>query len=291
MLHLTNGDAAAHPLRATGVAGEVVSWLDVLHDGPVPAGLTLEGLSDVRARFIASCGWDTFESARAKFGARDAALRGARNVVLWFEHDLYDQLQLIQILATLADQPETTAEMICIGAFPGVEPFHGLGQLTAAQIGTLWPKRRRVTAAQLALGARAWKAFRSTEPTALQQLLAADLSALPFLEPALQRWGEEFPSAPGGLSRTERQIMDAVATGERTFADVFRANQAQEAAPFLGDAAFQLRLDALLRARHPLLTPEPFKLTPAGVRVRAGDVDARRFNGLDRWLGGVHLIQ
>ena len=37
---------------------------------------------------------------------RDAVLRRAREfgeVVLWFEHDLYDQLQILQILVTLDD--------------------------------------------------------------------------------------------------------------------------------------------------------------------------------------------
>src|SRR4051812_7796127 len=114
MLHLTNGDSAAVPLRHTGVTGEVIAWRDVLHEGPTPGGLGLEAMSDVRARFLASWSDAEFADVRRQLGARDAALRAARHVVLWFEHDLYDQLQLIQILATLAVQPETTAELICI---------------------------------------------------------------------------------------------------------------------------------------------------------------------------------
>jgi hypothetical protein len=289
MLHLTNGDSAAVPLRRTGVSGTVIAWRDILHEGPVPSGLALEGMSDVRARFLTSIGEGSFPDIRRDLGARDAALRSARQVVLWFEHDLYDQLQLLQILATLSEQPETTAELICIGAFPGVEPFHGLGQLTSPQLASLWPARRKVSQAQLSLGSRAWKAFSSPDPLALRALVASDLSELPFLRAAFERHLEEFPSEPDGLSRTDRQLLRVVDGGNETFDAIFRAYMALEPAPFQGDSVIKLHLDALTHARTPLLTREPIHLTPAGKRVLAGEVDARQLNGIDRWLGGVHL--
>ena len=289
MLHITNGDSTAIPLRRTGVTGGVIAWRDILHEGPTPAGLALEAMSDVRARFLASTGAGTFADIRRELGARDAALRGARQVALWFEHDLYDQLQLIQILATLATQPETSAELISISRFPGVEPFLGLGQLSPAQLASLWPGRRRVSPAQLTLGTRAWKAFCSPDPLALQNLVSSDTAALPFLRDALVRHLEEFPSPPDGLSRTDRQILRVVAAGNQTFDSIFEANQAMETAPFLGDAVVHLRINGLVNARAPLLTREPHALTPAGQRVLAGDADARKLSGIDRWLGGVHL--
>ena len=290
MLHITNGDATANLLRRTGLTGTVLAWRDILHEGPVPAGLSLEKMSEVRARFLSSYSGAPFPDVWREFGARDAALRAARNVVLWFEHDLYDQLQLIQILATLATQRETSAELICVGAFPGVEPFFGLGQLTPVQLASLSAQRRPVTSLQLAAGARAWKAFGSADPIAIRRVLASDLSPLPFLADALRRHLEEFPAAPDGLSRTERQILQAVAGGCQTFEAIFRASQQQETAPYLGDSTLKRQVDALTSARVPLLTREPITLTAAGQRVLSGETDARTLNGIDRWLGGVHLV-
>jgi hypothetical protein len=37
-------------------------------------------------------------------------------VVLWFEHDLYDQLQLVDALALAAPD---TPELVVVGSFPG----------------------------------------------------------------------------------------------------------------------------------------------------------------------------
>ena len=57
MLHIVNGDCAIEALKDSGIEGDFLSWLDVLHDGPVPEGLSLEELSEVRTDFIADCDW------------------------------------------------------------------------------------------------------------------------------------------------------------------------------------------------------------------------------------------
>ena len=44
--------------------------MDVLHDGPVQEGLSLEGLSEVRADFIADCDWAVLEKAKNAFSEK-----------------------------------------------------------------------------------------------------------------------------------------------------------------------------------------------------------------------------
>src|SRR5262245_36144294 len=155
MLHLTNGDSVVTSWRSVGLPGVYLPWRDVLHDGAVPRRETLEQMSDVRAREIARIGGEADSTAiRAEFAQRDATLASFRDhdeVVLWFEHDLYDQLQLLQILDWFSGQShgKTALSLICVGSFPGVSPFHGLGQLTPAQIATLLPNRSRANAEPL----------------------------------------------------------------------------------------------------------------------------------------------
>ena len=57
MLHITNGDSVAEPLRQLFPEDEVLPWRDVLHEGPVPEKLDAEGLREVRAAFLARRGW------------------------------------------------------------------------------------------------------------------------------------------------------------------------------------------------------------------------------------------
>jgi hypothetical protein len=106
-MHVTNGDAVVPELAAAaGVEpAEVLVWRDVLHEGPVPAGLGAEALAEVRARHLAARGWTDERTALAMFRERDARLAAHPDdaeVVLWFEDDLFDALQLAQLEDRLA---------------------------------------------------------------------------------------------------------------------------------------------------------------------------------------------
>src|SRR5439155_12083557 len=98
LLHVTNGESAGNTLRQTALGGAVLPWQDVLHDGPVPAAPRAE-LLHIRAGFLSDCGWGSRRAILSSLERRDQqfieALRRGSQVVLWFEHDLYDQLQLL----------------------------------------------------------------------------------------------------------------------------------------------------------------------------------------------------
>lgn len=314
VLHITNGDCTASLMIQASIRGPILPWRDCLHEGPVPAGLSLRDLSAERARFLAECGYKTPAEIRREFAERDRTLEEFRDhgsVVLWFEHDLYDQLQILQLLDWFSDQPLDGTELglICIGAYPGVEPFHGLGMLSPDQLGGLLGCQIPVSDRQLIRGHAGWAAFRSPDPRRIPAFLEEDTSPLPFLAPALRRHLEEFPSTADGLSRTERQALAAVEGGATTPGEVFRAAQDMEEHRFMGDWSFWRVLDGLLVGPRPLLAtgsgqsfrypPEAevddgfrrqsLALTPDGERVLEGRADRLAWQPVDRWLGGVHL--
>jgi hypothetical protein len=282
VLHVTNGDSTVMGLRQAQVAGDIVAWQDVLHEGPVPA-LDPAELRSVRAQFLGTPEADLL----ARDERLDAAVAAEERVVLWFEHDLYDQLQLLQILARLPDRP-VEVELICVGTFPGRPDFHGLGELQPDELASLWPARTPVVDEQVRGARAAWDAFRAPDPRGIARAATSPDERLPFLAPALRRLLEELPGARDGLSRTERQLLAAVAAGARTRERAFVEAAAQEEAPFLGDDTAFERLEELARGTHPLLA-EPLALTEVGTEVLAGRADRIALNGFDRWLGGVHL--
>jgi hypothetical protein len=282
VLHVTNGDSTVMGLRQAPVAGDIVAWQDVLHEGPVPA-LDPAELRSVRAQFLGTPEADLL----ARDERLDAAVAAEERVVLWFEHDLYDQLQLLQILARLPDRP-VEVELICVGSFPGRPDFHGLGELQPDELASLWPARTPVVDEQVRGARAAWDAFRAPDPRGIARAATSPDERLPFLAPALRRLLEELPGTRDGLSRTERQLLAAVAAGARTRERAFGEAAAQEEAPFLGDDTAFERLEELARGTHPLLA-EPLALTEVGTEVLAGRADRIALNGFDRWLGGVHL--
>jgi redox-sensitive transcriptional activator SoxR len=214
-LHVTNGESAGNTLRQTSLGGAVLPWQDVLHEGPVPAGPRRE-LLRARAAFLSACGWGSRATILSSLQRRDRQLlqelQGGQQVVLWFEHDLYDQLQLLDVLA-LAGTTTEAPELIVVGAFPGKPSFRGLGELTAQQLETLWPARVTATPGTLAAATSAWNALRRPDPTALVAHATEDVPQLPFLGPALRRLLEELPAPQDGLSGTERRTLQVIAAG------------------------------------------------------------------------------
>jgi Domain of unknown function (DUF1835) len=301
VLHVTNGDSAAQGIAAAGLGGEVLSWRDTLHEGPLPADLGPAVLRARRVAFLAACGWGDAGALEADLRARDERLAGALGrepVVLWFEHDLYDQLQLVQVLSGLPEDAPVKA----------ILADRYLGAMAPEELAALWPGRAPVSAAQRAEARRAWAAVRDPDPAAVEALLARPPSALPHLAAALARWLEELPAAGDGLARSERQALLAIAGGAATPRDAFPAAQAAEEAVFLGDDWFHRRLADVGRGERrlvetadgaPLGEPPPagdgafttarVRLTERGRAVLAGAADRAAGPPLDRWLGGARL--
>ena len=313
MLHVTNGDAARELMERSGVPGSVIVWPDVLHEGPTPL-LAGDEWNQLRSRYLAShafAGAETpFDEVLREYRQRDAALEAYAahdEVVLWFEHDLFDQLLLIRHLWWLSERRARGATP----AFSLVCGDHYLGLLEPKEFPPLFAARAPITAVQIAIGADAWRAFCADDPGGLLSIAAAkvggsrpepdhDDAPLPYLSAAIGRHLEEFPSVRNGLARSEEQILRVLADGDRTPEQVFMAASRLEDHIFMGDMSFWTIVGRLVRVVRPLVDarvePRPGRLptgtltlTPDGAAVLSGRADHVALNGLDRWLGGTHL--
>jgi len=307
-LNITNGDSTVSVMNEAGIHGEFLPWRDVLHEGPVPHTSDIDELSRYRARFISDCNWASENDALLQFQARDARLKNAlsfQKIILWFEHDLYDQLQLIQLLHWFSSQTIRPGQLhlICTDEY--------LGPSTPTRIRELQALAKPITTTQLELGKNAWTAFCSDNPLNWQALLRQDLSSLPFLSATITRHMEQYPSVDTGLNRTELQILNIIDTGIQTPRALFSAYQQSEEYVFMGDSTFWIYLSALTRREPALIQlnngnafifpetpPSPtnhqfrdqqFFISQAGKKTLSGQLDWISINGIDKWYGGVHL--
>ena len=251
-LVITNGDSATSLLKAAGKDAELLPWRDVLHVGAVPMTATLEEQSAIRASALEQAGLAAGPGLRAGIAERDA-LVGAHDrfdrIELWFEHDLYDQLQLMQILDYFAGQDLPQGKLVLVQADTYLTDY------TPEEVLGLEEMARLVTAPDLEICGTMWTAFRQTTPELLAAQLDGPATPLPYVYPAIQRMLEELPASRTGLSRTGRQMLVGIGPTARTRqASCFPPPPLTTIRSFMGDHPFWRILEDLGLADEPLIS-------------------------------------
>jgi hypothetical protein len=312
MLHIHNGDSSAKIAKESSIPGEHFAFRESLITGPAPADASVDEWRRVRAQHLSeSYGIDLEECARSLLDQEIKLASAAEydEVVLWFEHDLFCQINLLYLLNWFAQRElgNTKLSLICIGAFPGKPNFRGLGELNAEEMASLFPDRQEVTSAQLKFGEVAWQAYCSPDPTAIKEVVDSDTSLLPFLGSALLAHLRRFPSTQNGLGQIEDTALKLIRGGAKLFNDLFQQFAKAEPVYGLGDAQLWLALKRVSSGQRPLLKIEngrdggigltseivrqaEFEITDEGDSVLRGEADDVESNGIDLWLGGVHLV-
>ena len=297
VVHVVNGHATAEPLEEAELPGEVVVWADSLDQGPLlPAPIGDDDAHRAaRAGFLAGDGSGDAAGIAAQLAGWDAAVdraaQEAEEVVLWYEHDLFDQLALVRLVARMTARPRKAAlSMVSIDHHPEVPDWKGLGDLEAPQLAGLWPRRTPLGPEALDEAAAAWTALCAPDPRGVHYL-ARRAKALPFLGPALWRWLEELPAVGTGLSRTEAELLRAVHRGAGTVAAVMAEMHASDRVYLVTDLLVTrtaARLAGIGALTGTFAAGAP-ALTPLGEELWKGRRDRVAEQGIDDWRGGIRL--
>jgi hypothetical protein len=288
LLHVVNGDATLAVLDRTGLSGEPLVWRDIVVEGPAPV-IAYTRL-DERATYLAErLAIDAAHYTRTIEAqtTRLAAAPGHDEVVLWFEQDLFCAVTLWSLLDWLTRHAAGARLSLVYPACAG--DVRGLGAMDPAGLLALFAARQPVTKAARALGAEAWAAYASSDPTAAASFLGRATPHLPFVSGAFRCHLGRFPSLASGLNEIESAALEVLARGRRAFDDLFREVSAHP--DVRGHGMGDLQLAACLRRLSPLVTEGPgaLQITDRGRAVLAGEEDWLDILPIDVWLGGVHL--
>ena len=317
-LHIRCGHDLQESLKEAGFGGDyyVDSYPYII--GPVREG---SGYLEQRARHIVDCYGDQFDppleyegqlrSRRDKERELHDSADYAR-VVLWFEHDVTDQLSLIHLLGHYATHRRPSRlELVSISDFPGARRFTGLGELPPEALRLLWTTRKPVSAAQLRLGLDAWRALANSDPLALAAIMRSATPALPLLARALHRHLRELPSSTNGLSLTEEMALTLMAQplprwgGDVNLAKIYAAIHWDiDPLPGQGDLHVRDRVlnmegaSARVFERRAGVGPDGnsrppwtdiLSITDLGRAVLRGGFDFMSLTPPSRWVGGVQI--
>jgi hypothetical protein len=303
--HLISGDSAAGSYRAGGGGGEVIVWREALIAGPLSDE---PGWLETRAKVLASPERDA-DLTRQDLAAQELAIAAALDcdeLVLWFARDLFCELGLLRVLTTIAGAPrKATLSLVCPDD-SGSAAFQCFGELPPAQIVALADLRRPLVDADLTAAGAAWAALTADDPRELDRFLAVPVDGwvADIARDALAKQRARFPSAVSGLGRTEWVILELLAAGKATLADLVAGFA--ERLPGYGWTDMQIadEVAALGVGPEPLiavlggnvLAPATLyrarmAITPTGHEVLRAVTDRVDACGIDTWIGGVHLTR
>ncbi len=281
-LHVRCGDDLREKLPQAGWEGGYFAFVDPLWHGPAWDDGDLMGFVSRRARFVAAeYGGDVGE-IRVRLGAEYAGLRALprhERVVLWFEHDLHDQILLARVLAACTGME---GRLFAVPA-DGVRHF---GAMDVRDLAMLRGAEVAVTAAQIEAGAAVWEAVsRFDDPQGIEALRQQPLP-WPHMAAALTRLLQELPWGGDGLALSERVALRGIAGGAADLSALMRA--AHEADPVLHitDLALRATVRRLSDGALKLVsgTEGSWRVNERGAAVLAGH---ERHRTPPRWVGGT----
>lgn len=273
-LHILNGDAITGAMDQAGITGERMVWREMLSDGPSIVEMGTPQFFALRMQFF----MEEYEVSAEKyqeltiseFEKLDAAFDSTEEFVLWFEYDLFCQVNMLACLAWFAKQDLTDKKisLICLGEFPGYDRLIGLGELDAQHYPKLFRERRPLRDLDIGFAVNAWKSWCSVNPRDMIDAVDLCPPAFPYLKLAFHQHRGRFPSSTNGLNVIENKFLSWIAEGANSRREVVKRALTRGNIFGFGDMQYFNYLEHL----NPLLaeTEEGLILNPEGEAVLAG---------------------
>lgn len=252
VLHITSGDISGKLIEESGVSGEVLVWHDVLYDGPIrregfPSDDEIMQRCDYLVQMTGG-GLDAselYESLAADYN-KLKHLNNYIEVVFWFDACLFDLSMLAHLLTCIPQRFHDKCSLICVAEYDGIEPFNGLGQLSAEQIRGLYPLKRRVTEKQFEFVQLVDKAFAEHDLDLFKKIILYNDPPLKYFDKAIERWMKEIPSGEMQIGELERLAIDAVKSGITEPLKIFRYVSEHDSSPqYWGDITLWQKINGL----------------------------------------------
>ena len=303
MIHIVNGDVVGNKIQ--GIDGEIIVWREMYDFGPLSlewskaeqiqrrAVFFEERLGIPSAFFISNC---------EKQNNLLNNISKKEEIVLWFEHDKFDQTMLMYLLTELSSKGFGKLSMISINQYPGIYPFHGLGQLSSEQLLALIDHKKEITMEQIREAVSGWSAYNSKDAEEIEKWIQTERHFLPFLLQVLKEQRSYFPSPKNGLNEVEYLSLQLIDQGVGQFYTLFNRVSKERVNDGLSDLLFAAILNELMKGKNPLLIsdlPLPsYKLSPSNATLQLTTHGLDVLNGkknrvdlveINWWVGGVHL--
>jgi len=213
-VHVVNGDALAHKFP---VPGTVIVCRECLMEGPVSATID-ESFWMQRGAYLAKTFQGEpefyFSAVKPQFDQLKHLPNGAP-VNLWFEHDLFCQVNMWFVIAHLLKNNFESPLFRILPAAANENIWLGFGRAQKEDLEQCFRERIQFSRADMLLGKNLWHAYAQNDLQALMTLSKESSSCFPYLQEVC---AAHIDRTKGRLQKRLNQIMEE---GHRDFSAIF----------------------------------------------------------------------
>jgi hypothetical protein len=242
--HILNGDALANKF---GLPGRQIVFRECLIDGPSSSD-SLQEFWKQRSKYI----YETFSSATDEYKNKVIGelkkvhdVEPGSDLNLWFEHDLFCQVNLWFALYYIS-YSQINCHLYIV--YPTASDWCGFGRLTTDQLTDCFKARLNVDDESLNLALQLWNAYRRHELNKIAELSQTRSHCFPRLKDLCNAHLERYPLK--GIGRPVYRLKEILAEGITDFNVLFKRFNDTEAIYGFGDLQVKRMLSELDRSFH-----------------------------------------
>ena len=251
-LHILNGDSTLEAFKNQPIEGEAIVWREVLCEGPTITEVGSDFFWEIRTAFFESFFEVSEEEFRQnviqEFNTFKNAVKYFNEIVLWFEYDLFCQINVMGILSWFqSNKPRGVAiSLVCVGQVPGYSKFVGLGEIDPNLYPSLFQERTILNQKDLIFAQSIWKVYNSRNHKELKALAQATPIAFNYLDDALFAHFQRFPMVENGVNEIEHFLLTTIQENESiTSQEVLKKALQRHNFYGYGDLQYQIYLQNL----------------------------------------------
>jgi len=219
ILHITNGDSFTNVLKSLGIKDEIVTWREMLCEGKTTTDVGSESFWKTRFEFLHQSykvSKDTFINFTLKEYRNLCNQKSQEEIVLWFEYDLFCQINMVAVLSWLKKyRSNAHISLVCSGNEDGSDKMFTLPELNKDQLMSLYENRQSLTKDDIEYADYIWQLYCCDNPIRLETAILQDNSQFKYLPDAIKTHLLRFPTVKNGLNDLENKLLQI--TSENSF--------------------------------------------------------------------------
>ena len=271
-LHITNGDRFTQKLKSIKLQGEIITWREMLCEGKTETSVGSESFWKTRFEFLnknykITKSW--YVEKTLKEYRSLCSHKQQDQIILWFDYDLYNQVNLLAVLSWLKNHRKyAEIYLACSGKGDETNTLFRLDELDDNQLIKLYENKVWLTQDDVEYADYVWQLYCSDNPIRLQNLTDFSIYNFDYLWEAIQAHLKRFPSIKNGLNQVENNILTLAAERKlKTKSELITTAITNQGIYGFGEVQY----DRLVTKLKPLFTNfNPVRLTKKGKEILEG---------------------